>query len=60
MIKNAGIFEEISDQYVPEANAAGQGWGTLVTTLTCYGASWALGNEGNFCTGTIECQKTCQ
>ncbi|QFQ03099.1 hypothetical protein CUROG_08755 [Corynebacterium urogenitale] len=45
MIKNAGIFEEISDQYVPEANAAGQGWGTLVSRFgasSCTYLRWAM------------------
>lgn len=58
-MKNATVMEEIADQHITDANAGGQGWGTLVTTLTCYGASWAIGNEGQFCTGTLECQKSC-
>lgn len=57
---NADIFEEISEQNLQEVSAAGQGWTTTVTTLSCYGASWVLGNNGNFCTATAECQKNCQ
>jgi hypothetical protein len=55
---NANVLAEIDEQAVSTAQA-GQGWGTTVTTLTCYGVSWALGNDGNFCTATVECQKNC-
>ncbi|MFD3945269.1 plantaricin C family lantibiotic [Streptomyces sp. NPDC058579] len=56
---NAGILEEIHDQNL-DAVAAGQGWGTVVSTLGCYGASYVLGNKGNFCTATSECQSNCK
>lgn len=56
--KNADVFAEIEDQHVVESQA-GQGLGTTVTTLGCYGVSWAVGNDGNFCTATVECQKNC-
>lgn len=55
---NPEVLAEIDDQYVADLNA-GQGPGTLVTTVGCYGVSWALGNDGNFCTGSVECQGTC-
>lgn len=56
--RNADVLAEIDDQFV-DSEQAGQGWGTIVTTVTCYGVSWALGNDGNFCTATVECQKNC-
>ena len=52
---NADVLAEIADQNL-EHTQAGQGPGTIVTSLTCYGLSWALGNDGNFCTATVECQ----
>lgn len=55
---NADVLAEIDDQSVV-SDQAGQGWGTTVTTLSCYGLSWALGNDGNFCTATVECQNNC-
>ena len=55
---NADVLMEIDDQAVT-ADQAGQGWGTIVTTLTCYGVSWAIGNDGNFCTATVECHNNC-
>lgn len=56
---NADVLAEIDDQALEDAQAGGQGPGTTVTTLTCYGVSWAVGNDGNFCTATVECQKNC-
>lgn len=57
---NVGILEEISDQKLDAVSAAGQGTGTILSSLACYGASYVLGNNGNFCTATAECQKNCK
>lgn len=56
---NADVLAEIADQAVADTSAGGQGWTTTVTTVTCYGVSWAIGNNGNFCTATVECQNNC-
>lgn len=56
---NADVLTEIADQSVDDIRAGGQGWTTTVTTISCYGVSWAVGNDGNFCTATVECQKNC-
>ena len=49
------VFKEI------EGNEVGAKfkWGTLITTLCCYAASYALNNPGQVCTWTVECQKNC-
>lgn len=57
---NADVFAEIEDQALEESQAGRQGIGTTITSLTCYGLSWALGNRGNFCTATVECQTNCR
>lgn len=57
---NVGILEEIDDQNLDTVSAAGQGWGTTLSSLTCFGASYVLGNNGNFCTATAECQNNCK
>lgn len=52
------LIEEIAEQD-QSRTSGGQGWTTTVTTLACYGVSWALGNNGQFCTATVECQNNC-
>jgi hypothetical protein len=56
--RNVGVLEEIDEQGMSDLHA-GQGIGTTVTSLSCYGVSWALGNDGQLCTATVECQKNC-
>lgn len=58
-IQNVSVLDEIGEQEMIDLQAGTQGPGTLVTTLTCYGVSYAFGNDGNFCTATVECQKNC-
>ncbi|WIE65090.1 plantaricin C family lantibiotic [Curtobacterium sp. MCLR17_036] len=58
-MRNVSVLEEIDEQGMSDLQA-GQGIGTTVTTLSCYGVSWALGNDGNFCTATVECQSNCK
>ncbi|GHB75161.1 hypothetical protein GCM10010347_51900 [Streptomyces cirratus] len=57
---NVGILEEIDDQNLGSVSAAGSKWGTTLTSLACLGASYVLGNNGNFCTATAECQSNCK
>ncbi|MFK4788596.1 plantaricin C family lantibiotic [Microbacterium sp. ZW T5_56] len=52
------LVEEIAEQDQTRVSG-GQGWTTTVTSLGCYGLSWALGNNGEFCTATVECQTNC-
>lgn len=49
---NAGILEEISDQQLDEFSAGTFGGAEYVV-------SFVMGNLGNFCTATLECQKNC-
>jgi len=54
------LLTEITDQNLTVGVNAGQGWTTTITSLTCYGVSWVLGNKGNFCTATVECMSNCR
>lgn len=56
--RNIDVLDEIDEQAAADLSA-GQGWTTTVTSIGCYGVSWALGNDGNLCTATVECQKNC-
>ncbi|KAB2489475.1 plantaricin C family lantibiotic [Priestia endophytica] len=36
-------------------------WAEVVlTSLICFGASYAIGNNGAMCTTSVECQKSCK
>ncbi|MDA7025116.1 plantaricin C family lantibiotic [Bacillus sp. CLL-7-23] len=50
------VFEEIREQDVVGAIS----WGTLLTTLSCLAASVMIGDKGQVCTGTVECQNNCR
>jgi hypothetical protein len=54
---SVSVLEEIDDQGLV---AAGAGWGDVLTSLTCFGASWVLGNKGHMCSVTVECQGSCR
>ncbi|MEP7762683.1 plantaricin C family lantibiotic [Sanguibacter sp. 25GB23B1] len=56
---SVSVLDEIVDQNLEDRSGGGQGWGTTITSLSCYGVSWVLGNNGNFCTATTECQSNC-
>lgn len=51
------VLEEIEDQGL---TATGAGWGDLLTSATCFGVSWVLGNKGHMCSVTVECQASCR
>jgi len=56
---SVSVLEEISDQDL-SAVTGGTNTSTIVTTLLCLGASYALGNHGYVCTATVECQSNCR
>lgn len=56
---SVSVLDEIVDQNLEDQSRGGQGWGTTITSLACYGVSWVLGNGGHFCTVTQECQSNC-
>ena len=58
MDPSVSVLEEIAEQDLD--GRGGQGWGTTITSLSCYGVSWVLGNNGHFCTATAECQSNCR
>lgn len=41
------------NRFIPGAEVA-------VSTVTCYGGSVVLGNDGFMCTTTVECQNQCK
>lgn len=49
-------LEEIQEHDVSGALS----WGTLLTGLACLGASYVLGDKGQVCTWTVECQNNCR
>ncbi|MEV4297229.1 plantaricin C family lantibiotic [Microbispora rosea] len=58
--RNVGILEEISAQNLGNVGAADSPnsisiWSTCLSCL----ASWAIGNPGDVCTLTVECQDGC-
>ncbi|MBU3107034.1 plantaricin C family lantibiotic [Clostridium gasigenes] len=50
------VLQEIKEHDVNGAIS----WGTLLTTLLCVGVSVVVGDKGQVCTGTIECQNNCR
>lgn len=53
---SGNVMEEIKDHDVVGAIS----WGTVLTTLACLGASYALGDKGQVCTATVECINNCR
>lgn len=53
---SGNVLEEIKDHDVSGAIS----WGTLLTTLLCLGVSVVVGDKGQVCTGTVECQNNCR
>lgn len=53
---SGNVMEEIKDHDVVGAIS----WGTVLTTLLCLGVSIAVGDKGQVCTATVECQNNCR
>lgn len=52
LYKNADVLQEIDDQHMDgQAGTVPEGW--------ALGISDAFGNDGGYCTATVECQTNC-
>ncbi len=60
MLQNDLIVGDVMEEIEGNEVAGGFKWGTLLTTSICYVGSYALGNPGQVCTWTVECQNNCR
>ncbi|WP_017626723.1 plantaricin C family lantibiotic [Nocardiopsis chromatogenes] len=56
---NAGILAEIDDQNLQKIAFGADTSPNTITGMPCIGISQALGNPGQVCTLTVECQDGC-
>ncbi|MDA2803853.1 plantaricin C family lantibiotic [Nocardiopsis suaedae] len=56
---NAGILEEIGEQGLAQIIFGADATPNTITGIGCIGISLGLGNPGQVCTLTVECQDGC-